>query len=1182
MKKKILYRSLIGVSLAGMVSASIYGMYHFSKKQRDKNFIMPTYTKMEKLFSTEQEPIIKERYIAGEKGLSVSKGPIRISSAYNSLLGKKELINLANWLDSEVSWGGSAVSLKNITFTTGIDKSKNGITKGFHTSGRNGSAIFISPDAFEEIGKFGNELFETYRNKAIRSYGDKFSSSIENSFKRNEVVNGISDWLNDSLNDRFNGTSTAVGLGYYKKLKNNEIKDVYSNILFQMWSDDLLQRKLKGTQLSTQAAATKYGDMIFTSSERIAYLIKNNKMNEAVDKHKDKLAFDTALQLFWNATGGSSSLANIYLQLALREIIFKEDFKNEKNQVISYSARPRDEWYKIAGVKKSENITDISLLKNGYFLKTYESGVTSSIILNRIRLYQLFLTFYDQVKDYLNKEKSSIDILKEMWNDPKIIASNSWINVISHLSATDRVRWLLSGEFPIEIYFNIKRSDEWMLTDDEKKFINKQKNILDRKIKIDIDSIFKEIVNTNIFELNNQSISKFYKEKLIESMKYTISHEYGHHETMWANYGIYGQEKKKNVYEDTIGIYSEKRAAASKAFVKESPINLLNEYAKNDKGIRNAISIIMTSGDKYSTTWTPSFISHQYFGFNPTKSGSWTFSEESIFQTRLTSYRDPATGALKRRFSKSENKGTISKSFITQGVDFDGESYKTNYLISFDRSKMSDNNKIKRIDPKIVGRFFRFLTRPDDLFYSYQLTKWILDDGRSGDSKENKEWRIKNKIIIPNISTIGLKKPTTQFVPIITKDPWDKKIKTFTFEGVLRLVFNLSDLESKEFISAIDEVVKKMYNDLIKKYPNLFEEKNGKPKLSDYDRSKVIYKYILNNTKNTLKQVSKENEYDHLSKIPGIYYDPKTLSYIKAAPNESEDELFNKYKNGDLVKDGSVQLSTALNSFADYTGNYAEFMTRVINQLEFRPNYNSFLNNGVLNTEKLMKYNNGWYDDLNRFHALGMDMYKIDFSGKSSELTNTGAKLLNWYRECLGLHIDKTANFNKANNSDLIDFEKLNKIVKSAEPITKIYTNPKTKLTTMWGWLSDANAKKYKKVAFLDSNNKIKYSAPIRTEKTSNYFYYKNMDNKDKYSLNQGYKQWIMDWSIFGNYSNSELPKGKYKMVFLDENGKIYNPDLPKNVKRSSIRFENDYTDNFSRISWKIKDSNEISLEVRN
>ena len=164
-------------------------------------------------------------------------------------------------------------------------------------------------------------------------------------------------------------------------------------------------------------------------------------------------------------------------------------------------------------------------------------------------------------------------------------------------------------------------------------------------------------------------------------------------------------------------------------------------------------------------------------------------------------------------------------------------------------------------------------------------------------------------------------------------------------------------------------------------------------------------------------------------------------------------------------------------------------MTRVVNQLQFRPSYNSFKINNILDTSLLVKYNEGWYDDINRFNSQGLNIYNLNPVLGNSNLTEVGAKLINWYREMIGLHVDwnQPISTSISQNIKYINYDALDSAVTSADYITKMFTNQKTQLTTMWGWMTDAEAKRYKYIVFTDKN-KNKYQIPIRTKGTSNYF----------------------------------------------------------------------------------------------
>ena len=418
--------------------------------------------------------------------------------------------------------------------------------------------------------------------------------------------------------------------------------------------------------------------------------------------------------------------------------------------------------------------------------------------------------------------------------------------------------------------------------------------------------------------LGNISISNYYKGRLIDSMKYTLSHEYGHHETMWSNYGTYGPKRPNTLttYEDTIGLYSEDLAAKSQEYVNERTFNLLDEISKNYPGLKNAMQIIKTSNDRYSSTWTPTYTSHLYYGFNPGDGSNpnprWSQSNENIYETVLH-FLTGVNGQPEVRLGNDDLLGSTPIEFKTQGVDSNGDRNTSNYLFNIDRSHFSPDNPLKSIDPTRLGHFLKLLINPEDLLYGYQISKWKMAGRGSGDPADE-TWLKENQIALPQLSSILYQRPTTEFSPILARFSAKESAKMYSLKSLIMRAFVVSSSDAKEVIDALDKIVKTLYDGLIKTYPNLFENVGSTKKMSDYKRAKIIYQQVLNDTK---KQIGgSSTPLQMLEQKFGIYYDPETLPYIHPAPaGKTEDQLFDIYRTDKLITEGTVQLGQAKSGF---------------------------------------------------------------------------------------------------------------------------------------------------------------------------------------------------------------------------------------------------------------------------
>ena len=1206
--KTILLKTIVPLATVGVVAGAGVGIYLYAKKQSVPHFVVNEHTSISRFFNEDNpdEPTVEEKFIAGEKGYQVDSGPIRINSAYKSLLSKDTLIDLAKWVNKDIAWGANGISLRSITFTTGIDKTNNGTTKGFHTAGREASSIFISPDAFEDLGNFGQNLFNRIVGSSINSYKTEFKTIVEKN--KSKIKNPIGHTLDQQLSTTFNGSTNALATGKYRKLSDDKIKDIIKSTISESWNDNFLS-KLTGGSVGKYSGGSYLGDGFLSAPERIAYAKSRNKLGKLLNDHMQKLNLANAFKILNASTNGPSGLANLEIQTMLKIAIFNngETFKFDidkfaeqgglkdfNENIMTYGIRPSNTWEKALGLNK---IMDTDLNKatitsminadhDSYFYTLFDSGMEIPKLLERARIFKMFMRFYNHSNILLNdKAFGAFDIIKNMWKDEKIQVLNNWINHTSRMNATQRVSFLINGSIIDNLNLNASGYDERnLLSNRDRNLVHGATTLEGREVPISNGkNLYSKVVNTFKFPgLDNKSIAEFYRAHILESMKYTISHEYGHHETMYSTYGVYGKQDDGSIgnYEDTYNIYSEKNSAKGEDHISKKSFEDIREISTHEPGIKNAVSVMERSHDRFSSTWTPTFTAHNYLGFNPKK--GWSHAQEDLWQKKLKFQKTPS-GGQKISWDNNEYIGTAQTYFDTRGVDADGIHNNSNYLYSIDKTKLSSDN-LARTEERRIGDFIRNFLTADDMLYGYQISKWLMEPG-----KYDEAWQKKTGIILPKIDSKYIQNPTVGFTPVLTKDPADNVSKYVTLKGIIRMSMGLNVRDSQEVVDQLDAIIGTLYAELVTKTPDLFYDINTKSHKNAFERNSIIMKQVVINTREALKRIG-SNTRVSLKGTTGVFYDPDSLSYRnmdkwytnpQETGSEQSDRWFKSVSNSDgsLVQTGSVVLGQSKSSFTDYTGGFPEFMTRTANQLQFRPDYSKFIDSkGVMNTGDLVDYNSGWYDDINRFHAMGMDMYNISLEdGKvtNSKLTATGSKILNWYRSIIGLHVaDLNAVTTKTNGE--VDFDALDNQILYADPLSKVYTNPKTDLTTAWGWMpSGAN---YTKVRFKKPGKNV--DVKIHRKHTSNYFYREDMTNEvsKKHSMNKGYDQWAMDWTITGDFDNTGLSSGKYEMVFIDKDGNEVNPytninKTPNNNKQEIYKYRtnNDYVFEVRSIMWSAK-----------
>ena len=805
--KTILLKSIVPLATVGVTAGAGVGIYLYAKKQSIPHFVVNQHTSISR-FSNEEnpnEPTVEEKYIAGEKGYQVDSGPIRINSAYKSLLSKDALIKLAKWVNKDIAWGANGISLRSITFTTGIDKTNNGTTKGFHTAGRKSSSIFISPDAFEDLGNFGQNLFNRIVSPTIKEYRKKFGTKVETG--KAKITNPIGNTLDQQLSNIFNGSSNAIATGKYRKLDDDKIKDIIKDTIGESWNDNFLN-KLTGSSIKQYSGGTYLGDGFLTSPERIAYAKSHNKLDKLLHDHVQKLNLANAFKMLNASTNGSSGLANLEIQTMLKTAVFnngttfKFDFNKFTKQgglrdfngrIITYGVRPSNTWEKALGLNGimskdlDENILAamINADQDSYFYTLLDSGMEMPKLLERARIFKMFMRFYNQSNSLLTDSTfGAYDVIKEMWKDEKIQVLNNWINHTSRMNATQRVAFLIKGSIIDQLNLNASGYDEQnILSSNDRTLIHGATTLEGREVPLtNGENLYSRVVNTVSFPgLDNRTIADFYRDHILESMKYTISHEYGHHETMYSTYGVYGKQDDKSIgnYEDTYNIYSEKNSAKGEDHISKKAFEDIRVISELEPGIKNALSIMERSHDKFSSTWTPSFTAHNYLGFNLTK--GWSHTQEDLWQKKLKFDATPS-GGQRISWDRNEYIGTAQTYFDTRGVDADGIHNNSNYLFSIDKTALSVDN-LARTEERRIGDFIRNFLTADDMLYGYQVSKWLMEPG-----KYDEAWQKRTGIILPKIGSKFIQKPTVGFTPILTKDPADNVGKYVTLKGINRTV----------------------------------------------------------------------------------------------------------------------------------------------------------------------------------------------------------------------------------------------------------------------------------------------------------------------------------------------------------------------------------------------------------